>query len=198
MVAIIDKAAGILLRPVETIRGMREESLGDAFQFYGVLLVLYAILSSLFGLAGGFFFFPWGAMSGLSTRFGFLPAMFFLFLVVGTILFFLVGLLLGGALLHLFVYLVGGKKGIEQTLKAVMCSTTPVFVFGWIPLIGFFAAIYTLVLEILAVRELQEISTGRAILAVLLPFLLVLLLIVLALSFFLIAFSTTGPAWITG
>jgi hypothetical protein len=127
-----------------------------------------------------------------------LPAVVFPSLVVGILLFFIIGLFLGGAILHLFVLLVGGRKGVEQTLKAVMYSATPIFVLGWIPLIGFLTLIYALFLEILAVRELQEVSTGRAILAVLLPFFLLLVLVILGLLFFLIASSTTGPGQISG
>jgi hypothetical protein len=190
MVAIVNKGVGILLRPVETFRQLREESLGDAFVYYGLLLIVYAILSSLFSLAGYLFVLSWIPPGIIPSVI--LPSLLLPFMVLGILVVFIIGLIVGGVILHLFVYLVGGRKGLEQTLKAAMYGTTPVFVFGWIPLIGFLALIYALVLEILAVRELHEISTGRALLAVLLPFLLILVLIILALSFLLIVSSTSG------
>ncbi len=191
MVALIDKSAGILLHPAETFRRLRDESLGDAFVDYGILLVIYAVVSSLIAWAGIFLIF---SLIPFGRGFGLVPAASFPLLVIGNIVFFILGLVIGGAILHLFVYLVGGRKGLEQTLKAVMYSATPVFILGWIPVLGFLAVLYSLFLEIIAVRELQEISTGRAVMAVFLPFLLILILVVLALSLFLIAFSTTGPS----
>jgi hypothetical protein len=193
MVEFIEKATGILFRPVEIFQQLREESFGDAFVYYGVLLVMYAILSSLLSLVGFLLLLPWITLGGMIPRFGLLPAVFLPFFLVATILAFIIGLFVGGAILHLFVYLAGGRKEVEQTLKAVMYSSTPVFIFGWIPLVGVLALVYALILEILAVRELQEISTGRAILAVIAPFLLIFFLIILALALFLIVSTTSGP-----
>jgi hypothetical protein len=190
MIALVDKAAGILFHPEETFCRLREESVGDAFVGYGILLVIYAVLSSLISWAGIFLFF---SLNPFNNRFGLIPAASLPLLVIGTIVFFILGLVIGGAILHLFVYLMGGRKGLEQTLKAVMYSSTPLFVLGWIPIVGFLAALYALFLEILAVRELHQISTGRAVFAVLLPILILLILAVLALSLFLIVSSTTGP-----
>ena len=154
---------------------------------------MYAILSSLLSLVGFLLLLPWITLGGMIPRFGLLPAVFLPFFLVATILAFIIGLFVGGAILHLFVYLAGGRKEVEQTLKAVMYSSTPVFIFGWIPLVGVLALVYALILEILAVRELQEISTGRAILAVIAPFLLIFFLIILALALFLIVSTTSGP-----
>jgi len=180
MAAIVAKAAGILFCPVKTFRQLREESFGDACLHYGIFFVLYSLLSSLLVVAGFLLHFL-SLNEALTSPLGFF---FFPFLVAGTPLTFIIGLFLGGAILHLFIHLLGGKKGFEQTLRTVMYSTTPVFIFSWIPLIGFLAIFYALFLEILAIRELQDISTERAILVVLLPFLLVLILIALAFSFF--------------
>ncbi len=190
MVALVDKAVGILFHPEETFRQLRDEPVGDAFVVYGILLVIYAVLSSLIAWGGILLFF---SLNPFANRFGHFPAVSFPLLVIGTIVLFLVGLVIGGAILHLFVSLVGGRKGLEQTLKAVMYSSTPIFVLGWIPIVGLLAALYALFLEILAVRELHQISTGRAVLAVLLPLLIFIILVVLALSLLLIVSSTTGP-----
>jgi hypothetical protein len=190
MVALVDKVVGILFHPEETFRLLRDESVGDAFVGYGILLVIYAVLSSLISQAEILLFF---SLNPFLNSFWRIPAASFPLLVIGTIVLFILGLVIGGAILHLFVYLVGGRKGLEQTLKSVMYSSTPIFVLGWIPIVGFLAALYALFLEILAVRELHQISTGRAVLAVLLLLLILIILAVLALSLFLIVSSTTGP-----
>jgi hypothetical protein len=190
MVALIDKVVGILLHPVETFRRLRDEPVSNAFVDYGILLVIYAVISSLISWVG-ISLIP--SLEPFGRDFGFMTAASLRFLVFGTVVLFILSLLIGGAILHLFVYGVGGRKGVEQTLKAVMYGSTPFFILGWIPILGFLAVLYALVLEILAVRELHEISTGRAAIAVLLPFLILLILAVLALSLFLIVSSSTGP-----
>jgi len=48
---------------------------------------------------------------------------------------------IGAAWLHLFVYLLGGRKGYLQTLKSVTFGSTPAMLFGWIPFIGWLAGI---------------------------------------------------------
>jgi hypothetical protein len=47
-----------------------------------------------------------------------------------------------------------------------MYGSTPGLLFGWIPIIGMIASIWSLVLEVLGIRQLHEITTGKAILAV--------------------------------
>jgi hypothetical protein len=191
MVALVDKVVGILFHPAETFRRLQDEPIGNAFVDYGTLLVIYAVISSLVSWVG-ISLIP--SLEPFGRGFGFFTAASIPFLVIGTVVLFILGLLIGGAILHLFVYIVGGRKGVEQTLKAVMYGSTPVFVLGWIPILGFLAVLYAIVLEILAVSELHEISTGRAAVAVLLPFLILLILAILALSLFLIVSSTTGPS----
>jgi hypothetical protein len=186
MAAIIARAAGILFCPKKTFQQLREESFGDACLHFGIFLVLYSLLVSLVVVAG-FLLHSWSFSEAMTNPFGFFLSPF---LVVGTPLTFIIGLFLGGAILHLFIRLLGGKKGFEQTIRTVMYSTTPVFIFSWIPLICLPAVFYALFLEILAIREFQEISTERAILVVVMPFLLVLILIALAFSFFWFTSST--------
>ena len=79
-------------------------------------------------------------------------------------------LLLGSAITHLCVMIVGGnKKGFETTFRALAYAYSG-NLFGFIPFIGSsIGGIYTLVLTIFGVREGHEISTGKAVLAVLLP-----------------------------
>ena len=57
---------------------------------------------------------------------------------------------------------------MTQTFKALMYGATPSLLLGWIPVIGFLAAIWALIVEIIGIRQLHEISTGRAVAAVIL------------------------------
>jgi len=59
------------------------------------------------------------------------------------------------------VYLVGGRRGVAQTIKAVMYGSTPSFLLT--PLLP-----WALIVQVIGIRQLQELPTGRAILAVIL------------------------------
>jgi len=79
-------------------------------------------------------------------------------------------ILVGSGITHLCLMIVGGnKKGFESTFRALSyaCGGN---LFGIIPIIGSsIGGIYSLVLTIFGVREGHGISTGKAVLAVLLP-----------------------------
>ena len=63
----------------------------------------------------------------------------------------------------------GNKKGFEPTFRVISYSWSG-NIFGIIPVIGStIGSIYTLILTIIGVREGHSISTGKAVLAVLLP-----------------------------
>ena len=110
-----------------------------------------------------------------------------------------VGALIFGAWLHLWVYIFGGRLGIWQTIKTVMYGSTPSLLFGWIPFIGFVFTLWSLVLGILGISELQEISSLKATLAVALAVMIPLILIIILAAFFMIAsVTTTGTVPVAG
>ncbi len=94
----------------------------------------------------------------------------------------LFAIFINGFIVHVFVLLFGGEKGYIQTLKTVMYANTPALILGWIPFINIIGAIWTFVLMILGIRECQEISTGRAVLVMIIPIVLVLILGILIIS----------------
>ncbi|WP_421909188.1 YIP1 family protein [Methanolacinia petrolearia] len=65
-------------------------------------------------------------------------------------------------LLHFWVYILCGKGGVMQTVKAFVYANTPMLLFGWIPVIGFIFTIWSAVLNVLGIRELHKMSTGEA------------------------------------
>lgn len=166
-VGFVEKAKGFLLKPTETFNKVKEETLGEVLKYFIIWIVIYGILfaivmmvaggivGSIYGNIPGFSEVT-GATIGLTCALG----LFFLVLIGG-----IIGLFVGGAIVHLGVLLVGGKKGYLQTVKAVGYGYTPQFLLGWIPFVGIIASIWALIVQIIGVRELQEISTGKAIIA---------------------------------
>jgi hypothetical protein len=192
----INKVKGFLLDPTETLIAHRDESLGDALQYFIAFLVIYGVLT---GIMLGLFMGMVGGMAGVEAGLspfgaGGLAALGSLGMVVMSIIFIIIfgviALFIGGIILHIFVYIAGGRKGLTTTIRTVIYSITPNLIFGWIPFIGLLAGFWTLALEILAIKELHEISTTRAFIAVFLP---AILLAVLS-FFFLAALVAATPA----
>ncbi len=170
---IIDKIKGFLLSPVESFSKAKGDTFQDAFIYYIILLVVYALLSTIVSavipqpeIPG----FPMPSASGVFLIGAFVAS------IVGGI----IGLFILGIILHIFVYLFGGRRGFIETLKAVAYGYTPSLLFGWIPIVNFLAALYTLVLFVFGIRELQEMSTTRAILAVLAPIIILIVIAIIA------------------
>lgn len=184
--SMVTRAKGFLLDPVATFRQCRTDEPGTVFTYFIALLLVNAVLSALIAaiaLPGGMMMYG-GMSGGAATPF----MVFFLALIGGFVM-----TLILAAWIHLWVYLVGGRRGIMQTTSAVIYGDTPGLLLGWIPLIGIIAGLWSLVLVILGIRELQDLSTGRAVLAVAIAVLIPLILIVLAAAFFMISYSTMTP-----
>jgi hypothetical protein len=85
----------------------------------------------------------------------------------------------------------GNKKGFQSTFRAVSYSWSG-NLFEMVPFIGSaIGGIYTLILTIIGVREVHGVSTGKAVLAVLLPLFVIVLLIFAAIIIPLLFFGST-------
>ncbi len=102
-------------------------------------------------------------------------------------------ILVGSGITHLCLMIVGGnKRGFESTFRALSYAYSG-NLFGIIPFIGStIGGIYSLVLTIFGVREGHGISTGKAILAVLLPLIVLLFLVLLSVMLFPFLFKSSG------
>lgn len=190
--SFFDKLKGFLLDPVETFNETKDGTIGDAVMYILPIIVIYAVLYGLIA------FSAFSTMMGPLNPFGALGGgAFSAMMVVGTIIGMIIGIFIGGAIMHIFVYIVGGRNGIGQTIKAVLYGSTPNLLLGWIPIINIFTALWTLVLNVIGIREYHDISTGRAILAVLLPVIIIAIIFVIAIVGTLMAgmsgFSGSSP-----
>jgi len=153
---------GILLSPVRTFREVRTESDFSVYKYYLTIVVINSILSSLV-------FIGWLFAHPFFDVIKFEPTA-----DVGGVLITLIILIIAGFFLslvwalwvHVFVYALGGRKGVMQTIKAQLYGFTPFMLLGWIMVpfgIGaIIGGIWSFVITILGIREIQEISTGRA------------------------------------
>ena len=190
----IELIKGFLLSPVDTFQKVRKADLGDALKYFLILVVINTVLSVIISLVA--LSSMWAAYSSIFEGLGIaLPAAAGFGIIVFAILMIFVTLLalfIGAAWLHLWVYILGGRKGYMETLKALAYGDTPYLLIGWIPLIGFIGAIWSFVLYIVGVRELQMMSTGRAAGAVILAVVVLFLIIVLLAAAFFVALVSSG------
>lgn len=157
-----EKMKGFLMNPVETFKKVKDENLESLLKYFVILALVFSILGAMM-IAAGVSATP--VNIPLMETYGGAFAVIFIATLIASI----AGLFIGAAIIHIFVYLLGGKKGYTQTVKAVGYGMTPHLLLGWIPYIGIIFSIWALVVYILGIRELQEMSTGKAVLAVILP-----------------------------
>jgi len=170
-----EKTKGFLLSPSETFNSVKDEDWGGSIGYFAKWQVIYTILMTiiaaalmvwirglllswaglypevdiaqitwLFDLFAGPMLIGWGVISFISG---------------------LIGILVGSLWMHIWVYVCGGRKGVGQTIKAIAYGSTPSLLLGWIPFVSIIFSIWSLVVQIIGIRQLHEISTGRAILA---------------------------------
>jgi len=175
----VEKLKGLLMNPVEILQQLREEGLWDALTYFIIILVVYAVLFTMMIMTVLMGFI---ALTGaLLPEFGeWMPVLLFLGALTGG----LILVFLGGAWLQLWVYVFGGRRGYTHTVKSLMYGATPAMLLGWIPIINIIGAIWAFILQILGIREMHEISTGRAVIAVLIAFVIIPVIILVLLTSF--------------
>ena len=171
----VEKIKGILTEPSKTFDALKGETLGESIKYYAVIAAISAALNALlFALAFGTMFGQLRTMMGASAG----AASAIVFFVI-LFIFQIIGVFISSAVFHIFVYLAGGRKGLTQTIKAVIYGSTPGLLIGWIPFIGMIGGLWSLVLEVLGIRQLHEMTTGRAVLAVVIMLVVFVVLTVL-------------------
>ncbi len=170
----VEKTKGFLLNPTESFKQVKEEDMGAALKYFVIWLLIYsALFAIIMGAIGGMMASLIPAMQNiplLGAGTGLMAAVStFVMLLIGGI----IGIFIGAGIIHIGVLIVGGKKGYGQTLKALVYGGTPSYVLGWIPVVGMIAGIWALIVEILGIKELHEVSTGRAIIAVIIPIVII-------------------------
>ncbi len=190
----IETLKGFLVNPVESFQKSREDRFATTFRYYIILVILYSVLSTiitaLIGSAGMVIGLP-GSLRAI------LPAFLFIYFIIFSIAVWLVF----GLWVHLWVYILGGRKGITRTINAVYYGNTPFLLLGWIPFIGIIGIVWSAVLWILGIREMQEIPSAKAIAAVIIPVAIVIIIAALIAAYFiatLVGITPLGPVYSPG
>lgn len=160
-----NRIVGFMRSPSETFNGVKDEDFwgANSMKHCAKLLVPFAILATLllvsipeyYSLAVSFIttfvpvdlFTPWPPILG------------FIYIFIGG-LFAVVGFSL---LTHIWANVLGGKREVGETIKSVAYGSTSLLLLGWIPFLGMAFAIWSVVVSITGIRQLHEISMGRAV-----------------------------------
>jgi Uncharacterized protein conserved in archaea len=181
--SFVEKVKGFILNPGETFQKSKADDMETSLPYFAILVLINAILSAIIAAI-----LPLPQYTGMAGGVS-LPILVFFIVLVAEFIFTLVF----GAWLHLWVYLVGGRKGIWETMKAVIYGSTPSLLLGWIPVISILFALWSVVLWTLGVRDLQELSTGKAIVAVAIAILIPLAIILILAAYLLTSYVTMTP-----
>jgi len=188
-----EKVKGFLGAPSNTFNNVEPEALGSALKYFTIWVVIYAILRTIvFYTLDRRVFQTLSDLLGLNAAavYRFDPVIFALLAVGGAF----ASLFISGSLTHLFVRAFGGRKGYGNTMKAFAYGNTPLFLFGWIPFVGMLFPLWALVLNVIGIRQLHEISTGRAVGAVLLGIVALVIIAVLIALFVVVFFVILAAA----
>ncbi|WP_067050274.1 YIP1 family protein [Methanofollis ethanolicus] len=185
---IIEKAKGFIMDPAAAFRNAHSDEMGEALKYFAIILAINSVLSGLMVMVG----------LGASTS---IPGMGVgvaggIAVIIGNFIGGIIGLFVCGLIVHIFVALIIGGNGIGQTINAMIYGATPAMLFSWIPVIGILAALWSLVLYIIGIRELHDTTTGKAAVAVLIPVVILIVLVIIALAA-LVAFFTISSGTFT-
>jgi hypothetical protein len=189
--AFVTTVKGFLMSPAEAFKQVGAKSLGAAYQYYAMLVLIFSILFGIVTLIMGAVMLNTlvqevsmiplvgTLLSTNLAKFGTFIATTQLFVVYLVFLTLLFGVFFVGFFLHLFVLLMDGKKGVRETIKTTMFAATPMLLLGWIPFIGILGGIWSFVLLILGFRDNNGLSLEKSVIAAILPVVLWWILLIL-------------------
>jgi hypothetical protein len=169
--AWLDTVALLIGKPAEAFKMMRPEGgLMDPLLFGliggcagSVVSILFqGLMQSIPGVASG---------SDMSHLFGLGHWAFVIIYAVLSPLLVVMGLFIGGAILHLCLMLVGGaNRSFETTFRVVCFAGGAANLFSMIPMCGgLVALVYQIVLNCIGLTNAHQTTTGKALMAIFLP-----------------------------
>ncbi len=87
-------------------------------------------------------------------------------------------LYVNAGILHLFVLMFGGTQGYAQTFRSITYSVSP-NIFAIIPFVGWAGGVYSIVLQITAIKHLQKLNWAKSIAAVIVPMALIISIVLI-------------------
>jgi hypothetical protein len=139
-----------------------------------IFAILMGVLGGLIGLVYQFLMMSFFGNMFESQGFGDLSVPMMIGWAIGLPILTIVGLFLGGGILHVCLMIVrGNRRGFEATFRVIAYGMSTQ-IFAIIPFLGgLIGGIWALVIEIIGIRESHGTTTGKAALAIFLPLLII-------------------------
>jgi hypothetical protein len=119
-----------------------------------------------------------GNFSNILTSLGIaaIPLIYLIYLIIN-----IIGIFVGAAILHIGIYLLGGRDIIKTAMVQVYASI-PNYLLSWIPIIGFVVSIWSAILLIIGISKQHKMSYGKAVLATIISTIIVLAIVIIPVS----------------
>jgi hypothetical protein len=188
---IINKIKDVLTDPLVFFDNIKEEKgVKKAFIYFAILAFFSTLLAYLVSLV-----MPAYSIGVIEKMFGItipteaiqVPT------ILTTLMYYVLSLGLAfvvAGLLHLWILLFGGKADYTKSYQLYVYAYTPTYVLGWIPFLGFFAGIYSLILLILGTEKMHGISRRKTILMYVIPAVVFAILAIIGLIFLITVFKS--------
>ena len=156
------KVLGMITRPKNTFGEVEDEGFRSTLKYFLVILLVPALILFI----GSAIFYPIYIDDIIEDEQSWAWITLILLVPVSLIIG-LITMLLNGIVLHLFVWILGGRSGLRQTYKALAYGSTPFVISIWFVPFGFLAVIWSLVLTIVGIWRLHHLSILKATISVL-------------------------------
>jgi len=178
--SFVDTVRRVVLQPVGFFAGLpRSGSLLNPLVFALICTEISVILGGILGLVG--------VREGFVAGYGFqVPENQDFGEFIGSVIFAPIGSAISvfviAGIAHLLVMLIVGatNSGFGATFRVASYAAVTSLV-SWIPIIGGLLGLYGIYLAVVGIREMHQTTTGKAVIVVLFPVLLILLLALLGL-----------------
>lgn len=164
------KRIGRLLgKPSKTFEEVYDENIRASILYFLVIILILTIIMLVLGavfikmfLSPFFEKVPWLKWISLPILLVFIPIFGFVATAIASFI------------LHIFVLLFRGRGGFKQTFKTVIYASTPSVLSFWFPPLFVAGLVWSIVLTFKGLMKLQKLKTSYAVMAVLLPIIIVL------------------------
>ncbi len=157
----------VLIQPEKFFKKHTKDKPGKTLKFLGfwamlpafIVIVLEGFLNTGVGtwlnmstwLSG--IMLPGMALNGLSVA---IAMGFFVWLGI------IIGVVVTSVVAHAVIRIFDGKGHFGRTLNAIAYGASPAYAFGWLPLFGVVFALYSLMLQVVALKEMHKLDFVNA------------------------------------
>ena len=149
----VEKIKGFFIEPQKSFKEVKNEKAESYLIYFAILALIPSAIGALIGSVTFSLLSPSLAGLGAAMTFVLAYVMFWITMFVG------------GAWLHVWIKLFGGKGDIDKTFKALVYSDTPYYLLGWIPILSIIFIIWSWILGIIGLSEYHKIEWWKVFIA---------------------------------